>query len=200
MKTNIILLLLIQFSVYSQNNENIVTELNSYADSVDNLIKNSAGIPGELFVNTINSIRNERAIGIQNTKISYYYFQKEDSVIEIDGAVHFIPKYNPPLAIMAEYNIAASQTVVVYYYLQGNNLLYRFISSGGYGNTNTAYWVNNGELIRFEERNSDVGSKHIVQTEKFSKEVYSDGILVMDRLKDHLKLYYEIFQVSGLDK
>lgn len=200
MKTTIILLLLIQFSVYSQNNENIVTELNSYADSVDNLIKNSAGIPGELFVNTINSIRNERAIGIQNTKISYYYFQKEDSVIEIDGAVHFIPKYNPPLAIMAEYNIAASQTVVVYYYLQGNNLLYRFISSGGYGNTNTAYWVNNGELIRFEERNSDVGSKHIVQTEKFSKEVYSDGILVMDRLKDHLKLYYEIFQVSGLDK
>lgn len=200
MKTTIILLLLIQFSVYSQNNENIVTELNSYADSVDNLIKNSAGIPGELFVNTINSIRNERAIGIQNTKISYYYFQKEDSVIEIDGAVHFIPKYNPPLAIMAEYNIAASQTVVVYYYLQGNNLLYRFISSGGYGYTNTAYWVNNGELIRFEERNSDVGSKHIVQTEKFSKEVYSDGILVMDRLKDHLKLYYEIFQVSGLDK
>lgn len=200
MKTTIFLLFLVQISVFSQYDEQVAERLNAYADSVDNLIKNSTGAPGDIFVNTVNSIRNERAIGLQNTKISYFYFQKEDSVIETDGEVNFIPLYAPPMAILAEYNIAASQTVVVYYYIQGNNLLYRFISSGAYGYINRTFWINDQNLIKFEEKNSDVGSKHIIQTDKFSKEIYSNSILVMDHLRDHLKLYYDIIKVSGMDK
>lgn len=200
MKKYLFILILAAFSVNSQESEKTVTELNNFADSVDVLIKNSVGGPGELMVSTINISRNERAIGMQNTKISYFYNQKEDSAYEIDGVMQFMPRYDAPLAILVEYNIAASQTVVVYYYIQGYNLLYRFISSGGYGYTNSTYWVKNQDLIRYEERNSLVGSKHIVQEEKFSKEVYSNGLLVMDHLKDHMKLYYDIFKVSGLDK
>ncbi len=200
MKKYLFILILAAFSVNSQENEKTVTELNNFADSVDVLIKDSSGGPGELMVSTVNISRNERAIGMQNTKISYFYNQKEDSAYEIDGVIQFLPRYDAPLAVLVEYNIAASQTVVVYYYIQGNNLLYRFISTGGYGYTNSAYWIRNQELIRYEERNSLVGSKHVVQEEKFSKEVYSNGLLVMDHLRDHLKLYYDMFKVSGLDK
>jgi hypothetical protein len=200
MKKYLFILILAAFSVNSQENEKTVTELNNYADSVDVLIKNSTGGPGELMVSTVNISRNERAIGMQNTKISYFYNQKEDSAYEIDGVMQFMPRYDAPLAVLVEYNIASSQTVVVYYYIQGNNLLYRFISTGGYGYTNSVYWIKNQELIRYEERNSLVGSKHVVQEEKFSKEVYSNGLLVMDHLSDYLKLYYDMFKVSGLDK
>ena len=200
MKNYFFILIFTVCSVYSQNNVDIITDLNKYADSVDILIKNTSGGPGELLKNSVDVTRNERAIGLQNTKISYFYYQADDSVYESDGSVQFLPKYSAPLAILVEYNIAASQTVVVYYYLQGSNLLYRFISSGAYGYKNSVYWIKGQELIKFEERNSDIGSKHIVQEEKFSKEVYSNGILVLDHLKDHLKLYYDIFKVSGIDK
>ena len=200
MKKYLFILILAAITAYSQNNEKKITALNNYADSVDQLIKNSGGLPGELMTATVNITRNERAIGIQNTKISYYYFQKEDSVYEINGVVNFLPQYNDPLAVMVEYNIAASQTVVVYYYIQNNDILYRFISSGGYGNTSTAYWISSQELMKYEERNSQVGNNHIIQEEKFSKEVYSNGILVIDHLKEHLKLYYDIFKVSEIDK
>ena len=199
MKKYFFILMLASVSVYSQENY-AVNSLNAFADSVDALIKNSTGDAGELMVSTVSVNRNESAIGMQNTKLSYYYFQMDDSVYEIDGALSFMPRYSDPLVIMAEYNIAASQTVVVYYYIQGNNLLYRSISTGGHGYTNSAYWIKDQELIRFEERNSMIGSKHVVQEDKFSKEVYSNGILVMDHLKAHLKLYYDIFKVSGIDK
>lgn len=200
MKKYLFILILAAITAYSQNNEKKITALNNYADSVNQLIKNSGGLPGELMTATVNISRNERAIGLQNTKISYFYFQKEDSVYEINGVVNFLPQYIDPLAVMVEYNIAASQTIVVYYYIQNNDILYRFISSGGYGNTKTAYWISSQELLRYEERNSQVGNNHTIQEEKFSKEVYSNGILVIDQLKEHLKLYYNIFKVSEIDK
>lgn len=200
MKNYLFFLILITSAVLAQNTVTEIEGLNKYADSVDILIKSSGGVPGEISVNSVKTSRNERAIGLQETKISFYYFQKDDSVYESENNTYFLPVYSDPLLITAEYNIAASQTVVVYYYLNGKNCLYRFISSGAYGNTNRSYWFKDQEILQFKERTSVIGNKETIQTEKFSKEIYSDGILVLDNLKQYLELYYKIFKVSELDK
>lgn len=200
MKNYLFFLILITSAVLAQNTVTEIEGLNKYADSVDILIKSSGGVPGEISVNSVKTSRNERAIGLQETKISFYYFQKDDSVYESENNTYFLPVYSDPLLITAEYNIAASQTVVVYYYLNGKNCLYRFISSGAYGNTNRSYWFKDLEILQFNERTSVIGNKETIQTEKFSKEIYSDGILVLDNLKQYLELYYKIFKVSELDK
>ena len=80
MKITIILLFLVQLTVFSQNDEKIIKELNTYADSVENLIKSTTGASGEVYSISINTIRNVRAIGVQETKITYFFFQKDDSV------------------------------------------------------------------------------------------------------------------------
>lgn len=200
MKNCLFILILICSVIFAQNTQKEVEGLNNYADSIDILIKNSSGAPGEISANILKTVRNERAIGMQETKISFYFFQKDDSVYESKNNTYFLPVYSDPLLIAVEYNIAASQSVVVYYYLNGKNCLYRFISSGGYGYTNSSYWFKDQEILQFIERTSVIGNKETIQTEKFSKEIYSDGIQVLDNLKQYLELYYKIFKVSGLDK
>jgi len=200
MKTIIIMLFLLQFPVFSQNDEQVVEKLNYYADSVENLIKNTTGAPGEIYTVTVNTMRNLRAIGMQQTKITFFFSQKEDSVYESGNNTFYLPVYSNPLLVAIEYNIAASQSVVVYYYLDGKNYLYRFISSGGYGYTNRAFWFKDEEILQFKEKSSVIGNKETIQTERFSKEVYSDGILVLDNLKQYLELYFNILEIENKDK
>lgn len=200
MKFYIIFLLFLPSAVFAQKTELEILGLNNFADSIDNIIKNSNGEPGEISVNTVKTVRNERAIGMQETNISFYFFQKDDSVYESENNVYFLQVYSEPLLIAAEYNIAANQRVVVYYYLNGKNCLYNFKSYGEYGNFSRAYWFKDQEILQFKERTSVTGNKETIQIEKFSKETYSNGILVLDNLKLYIELYYKIFKVSGLDK
>jgi hypothetical protein len=201
MKTAIFLLFLVQISIYSQNDEKIINGLNTYADSVNNLIKNSSGSPGEVYSNSVTVQRNVRAIGMQNTKITFYYFQKDDSVYEdSEGVVYFIPQYNLPLMVMVEYNIANSQTVVARYYMNGDNNLYNIISTGAYGNSNRSFWFGKNDLKKFEERSARDEMGVIIESGKFSKTIYSEGINILDRFNDYKKLYYDIFEIEYKDK
>lgn len=201
MKTTIILLFLMQFTVFSQNDEKIIKELNTYADSVENLIKSTTGAPGEVYSNSISTIRNVRAIGVQETKITYFFFQKEDSVYEdSDGTAYFIPLYNPPLMVMVEYNIANSQTVVARYYINGENNLYNIISTGAYGNSNRSFWFGKNDLKRFEERSARDEMGVIIETGKFSKDIYNEGVNILDNFSDYTKLYYDILKIEYKDK
>lgn len=197
MKKYLLTLLFIPIAIYSQQIDSNISGINSYAEIIDSVIKNSTGVPGEVFVNSINTVRNERAIGIQNTKISFFYYQKDDSVYDgDDGAVQFLPQYNPPLKIMVEYNIAASQTVVVNYYYTGNGILYRFTSSGGYGYTNKVFWIKNEDLLMYDEINSNIGNARSMEKGNFSKEVYSDGLIVIDHAREYKKMYYDLFKIT----
>lgn len=199
MKTAIFLLFLIPTVLLSQNNDILIKELNSYADSVDKLILDSS--PWEIYCNTINTVRNERAIGIQETKISFYYKQKDDSVYEDkDGIVYFIPQYNPPLMVKIEYNIANSQTVTVKYYLNGENYLYNFDSKGEYGNINRTFWFGKNELLRFEEKSARDEMGVMIENEKFSKDTYNESMLIKDKIEMYKNLYYDIFEISYKDK
>lgn len=201
MKALVILLFFVQIPIFSQNDELIVKELNSYTDSVDNLIRNSTGAPGEVYNISVNTIRNVRAIGIQETKITYFFFQKDDSVYEdSDGTAYFIPLYNPPLMVMVEYNIANSQTVAARYYLNGENNLYNIISTGAYGNSNRTFWFGNNDLKRFEERSARDEMGVIIESGKFSKDIYNESLNILDNIKDYRKLYYDIFEIEHKDK
>ena len=201
MKITIILLFLVQFSVFSQNDEQVIKNLNSYADSVENLIKNTTGAPGEVYSISINTIRNVRAIGVQETKITYFFFQKDDSVYEdSDGTAYFVPRYNPPLMVMVEYNIANSQSVVARDYINGENNLYNIIPTGAYGNSNRSFWFGKNDLKKFEERSARDEMGVIIESGKFSKTIYSESINILDRFKDYQKLYYDIFNLEYKDK
>lgn len=201
MKTTIFLLFLVQFSVFSQNDEQVIKNLNSYADSVENLIKNTTGAPGEVYSISINTIRNVRAIGVQETKITYFFFQKDDSVYEdSDGTAYFVPRYNPPLMVMVEYNIANSQSVVARYYINGENNLYNIISTGAYGNSNRSFWFGKNDLKRFEERSARDEMGVMIETGKFSKDIYNEGVNILDNFSDYTKLYYDIFKIEYKDK
>jgi len=201
MKTIIILLFLVQFSVFSQNDEQVVEKLNTYADSVENLIKNTTGSPDEVYSISVKTIRNVRAIGVQQTKITYFFFQKDDSVYEdSDGTAWFVPRYNPPLMVMVEYNIANSQTVVARYYINGENNLYNIISTGGYGNSNRSFWFGKNDLKRFEERSARDEMGVIIETGTFSKDIYNEGVNILDNFSDYTKLYYDIFKIEYKDK
>ena len=201
MKITIILLFLVQFTVFSQNDEKIIKELNTYADSVENLIKSTTGASGEVYSISINTIRNVRAIGVQETKITYFFFQKDDSVYEdSDGTAYFVPRYNPPLMVMVEYNIANSQTVVARYYINGENNLYNIISTGAYGNSNRSFWFGKNDLKRFEERSARDEMGVMIETGKFSKDIYNEGVNILDNFSDYTKLYYDIFKIEYKDK
>ena len=201
MKITIILLFLVQFTVFSQNDEKIIKELNTYADSVENLIKSTTGAPGEVYSISINTIRNVRAIGVQETKITYFFFQKDDSVYEdSDGTAYFVPRYNPPLMVMVEYNIANSQSVVARYYINGENNLYNIISTGAYGNSNRSFWFGKNDLKRFEERSARDEMGVMIETGKFSKDIYNEGVNILDNFSDYTKLYYDIFKIEYKDK
>ena len=201
MKITIILLFLVQFTVFSQNDEKIIKELNTYADSVENLIKSTTGASGEVYSISINTIRNVRAIGVQETKITYFFFQKDDSVYEdSDGTAYFVPRYNPPLMVMVEYNIANSQSVVARYYINGENNLYNIISTGAYGNSNRSFWFGKNDLKRFEERSARDEMGVMIETGKFSKDIYNEGVNILDNFSDYTKLYYDIFKIEYKDK
>ena len=201
MKTTIFLLFLVQFTVFSQNDEKIIKELNTYADSVENLIKSTTGAPGEVYSISINTIRNVRAIGVQETKITYFFFQKDDSVYEdSDGTAYFVPRYNPPLMVMVEYNIANSQSVVARYYINGENNLYNIISTGAYGNSNRSFWFGKNDLKRFEERSARDEMGVMIETGKFSKDIYNEGVNILDNFSDYTNMYYDIFKIEYKDK
>lgn len=196
----LLFILLFPALLLAQSAEKTINLLDKFAEQTDSLISNSSGAPGEIYAMTINVQRNVRAIGMQNTKITYFYYQKEDSVYEIDGVVYFTPLYNLPLKITAEYNIAASQNVVSSYYIDGDKYLNRFISTGAYGNIRRNFWISGDELLKYTEKDSNEGQKEQSETRKFSKEVYSDGLIVMDNIRDYLKLYYDIFNIEYKDK
>ena len=199
-KTIIFFILALTTTVFSQTNEKKILELSLYADSVTKLVENSTGGPGEIFSAVINLQRNVRAIGMQNTKITFYYFQAEDSVYEGKDGMVIIPRTAPPLLIQIDYNIAASQTVKVNYFVKGSDLLYRFASTGEYGNIEKQMWFSENEMIKYTEVNSNDKKSIVRDGQKFSKQEYNESLLVMDRLKGYTKLYIDMFKAEQLDK
>jgi hypothetical protein len=201
MKFIILLLIILTNTVtFSQNIEDKVKPTQKFADSIDNAIINSSGLPGEIFCNTVNLKRNERAIGMQETKIGFYFMQKEDSIIENGNEVHFFQVYNPPIKIMIEYNIASSQNVKVCYYFYDKYIYYTFKSTGAYGYNEEKYIITKSDINYFAKFEAE--SKNPVE-EKF-KDFTTDEIIQYGKIYsnslEYEKLYFQIFNSGQLDK
>lgn len=195
---SLVFILAFSSEVFSQNQ---LESINSYVDSIDGLITTATGLPGEISCNTITTSRIVRAIGLQETRISFYFMQAEEIVYEDSAGVKIVPVYNPPLKILVEYNIAASQNVrISYYHDRIGNLIFRiFDSKGAYGDRYFKQWYRGSNLLAVEifedgkvilfNKSSEIPAEEIntsVVTRKFS-DLYLD-------------MYYDLFRFEELDK
>lgn len=194
------IILLFTISNFSQTNENKIQSINNYTDSIDNAINNSIGYPGEIFCNTITTKRNVRAIGMQETKINFYFMQKEDSVYDDGNEVQFIPQYNPPLKIQTEYNIAASQMEYSSYYfdISGAIIYYLRISNGEYGTSKEYYWFDDMKLIKTEKYDANELKKKKDRTLK--EKDFKEAEKINTKADIYITEYYNLFKIEILDK
>ena len=199
---NLVFVLIILFSsqCFSQSNKEKLKSIKDYADSIDNAINNSIGYPGEIFCNTVNMKRNERAIGMQETKISFYFWQKDDSVIENGNEIRFYQVYNRPLKIKVEYNIAASQNVVVCYYYSGKSIYYIYKTEGEYGNEESRYSFYNFDLIYTGRSDKENNNQLTDRFTDFTKKETIDSGKIITNSAEYEKLYFLIFSAGQLDK
>jgi hypothetical protein len=186
-------------TVHSQSDK--VQLIRNYTDSIDNILKNSDGLPGDVFCNTITMRSNKRAIGIQDTKISFFFMQRDDSVYEDVNGVQFIPRYNPPLKILVEYNVSAIPVIIAYYFDNTGMLVYynNKYSSGEESSQNKC-WFNSGIIQRIEKYTGESKNPVYEKSESFSSKDYGDAKKILFKSGLYVNMYYKIFDTEKIDK
>lgn len=184
----------------SQDNNAFTTEITHFVDSLDQILGSSSNLPGDYLCNSVTSYRNVRAIGMQETKINYYFMQKDDSVVETSGSVEFIPRYSPAVKINIAYNIAAASKVNVAYYFFNKSIFCRKIYDGDYGYEESRIWINEGELIRIEYFTSPLNKAAYVKTKEFMNRDLTFASEVVKNSAEYEKLFNNIFKTEQLDK
>jgi len=194
--------LLFTVSNFSQTNDEKIEAIKNYCDSIENIINNSSGFPGDIFCDIITTIRNVRAIGMQETKISFYFMQKEDSVYDDGSTMLFIPQYNPPIKIHIGYNIAASQIVDIEYFYNsfGELCYYYYFSKGEYGNEEKKYWFDNFNLLQIENYNDKSKKSTYKKQGKYTKDEMEESLDIVENSNAYLEEYYNIFDTELIDK
>jgi len=155
---------------YPQNQA--VVKINKYCKELDEKISEEGEYRNYVMIHTVNYESNVRAIGRQNTTIKFYYTQPGDSVKEENGNVEIIDLYKPPLKITIEYNIAASQQVLINYYPdeKGNLVLYHYVSKGAYTNGEEFFYYNDGKPVKIKYMATDEGKEVLEKYKNYEKE------------------------------
>lgn len=195
-------IVLISFTslVFCQKNEEKIKPVFNYADSLDNIIMDFDSIPGNIMSNTVSIMRNERAIGMQYTKITFFYMQKEDSLVDSGNEVLFYPVYNPPVKITIEYNIAASQNVNISYYFYDKYIYYSFKSTGDYGYDENKYVLTKSGLKYLAKYDGEGKSPVTEKYSDFSTEENTQWGKIYSNWLDYEKLYFQVFNSGQLYK
>ncbi|MBZ0203329.1 MAG: hypothetical protein K8I03_09975 [Ignavibacteria bacterium] len=206
MKTTLSLLILTAFLVISstntrsQDNYNLTTEITQFADSLDLILGLSTNLPGEYLCNSVTTYRNIRAIGMQETKISYYFMQKDDSVIETSGSIEFLQQYSPASKVNIAYNIAASQKVNISYYYLGNLIYCKHLSSGDYGYEEKRICLRGDELIKIERYDTNDEKPAYRKVRDFSRHDLFEASEVRRNSEEYEKLGKSLFKAEQLFK
>lgn len=192
-----LLLGLYSSAVYSQGNK--YRKIEKYCNKVDSIINLDSDIHTAYMVHSINFETNKRAIGKQNTTVKFYYPMPIDSVVESEKGTDFIYIYKPPAKISVEYNIAASQNIVISYYFneKGKLLLYWYQSKGEYGCVDTKKYFDKNKLIRESElKLPDCNSSdaEVKQKNSFTE------VRILDNVKTYIKMFNELIKTEQLDK
>jgi hypothetical protein len=193
-----ITLLLLCRAIYAQSQ---IESINAYVDSIDGIITSATGLPGEISCNTVTTSRVVRAIGPQETRIGFYFMQKEDSATEGSEGVIFVPKLNQPLKILVEYNIAASQHVKVSYYFDKDGVFAfrKYESIGEYGDKFLKQWYTGTELLAveiFEDGKRTLFDK----TEDIPAQQLNTSIVTRESSKIYKEMYYNLFNLEQIEK
>ncbi len=206
MKSKIILIIsgvLLVFSTantQSQDSYTLTTDITQFADSIDVVLGSSTNLPGEYLCNTITTYRNVRAIGMQETKISYYFMQKDDSVVETTSSTEFIERYSPAGKVNISYNIAASQIVNISYYYKGSLIYCKYVSRGDYGYEEKRIWLNGEELIKIERYDTNNESPAYRKISDFSRHDLFEASEVRRNSEEYENLAKSLFKAEQLFK
>ncbi len=142
--TVVFALAILTLNIYPQDKD--VQNIVEYCYDLDSKIE----FEGVYLVHSIKFETNRRAIGIQYTEVKFYYPYPGDSVIENENGVQFLYLYKPPVKVKIEYNIAASQNILIEYYFgsKSNLIFYYMLTKGAYTCGEEKYFFNKDELLK----------------------------------------------------
>jgi len=198
-------------NVYPQSND--VQNIIEYCEDLDSRINTS----GVYLVHSVNFETNVRAIGIQHTEIKFYYPFPGDSVVENENGVNFFYVYKPPLKVTVEYNIAASQNILIEYYYgtEGNLILYYMLTKGAYTCGEENYFFNKDELLKISsEPIENCADKDGIPLTDFTGGKYKSYMKEKDftrhdlflagnmqkKAKEYIKMFNELVKFEQIDK
>jgi len=190
---------------YAQNAA--VEKINSLCADTDKKISEEEGLNNYYMFHTVDFESNVRAIGKQNTRVTFFYNQPGDSLVEENGTSNVIDVYKPPVKIDIEYNIAASSKVHIRYYSdESGNLAYYKFSSTGYATESRNYYFEKGKIIYIDnvlpyfDDNSVKENKTFKADKDFPKEYLKKCEEIIRKYNEYKDFFFKMIKVEKLDK
>lgn len=209
-KINYFVFFLLVIPAFTLHPQDLKTEdIDKYCSELNAKLPTEEGFYTDYFVHRINYHSNFRAIGLQNTEVSFYYAQPEDAVNEETGDPTFELIYSPPPKVTIDYNIAASQYVnIEYYYRDGKLVLYVCLSKGAYYCKEEKYYFNSTGLIKLSvtepEDCRDIETLERPQVYErsgnFSSGEQKIAEDILKRSKEYNRAFDELIRIEGLEK
>lgn len=201
----LIFIIVIPCCLQAQNTK--VDNIIKLCKSIDEKIGDEDVFSGYL-IHTIHLSSMRRAIGLQNTTVKFYYEQQSDTLIEEGENTRFVDIYKPPVKIMIEYNISASQNIKAEYYPneKGKLIYYHYLSKGMYTSGEEFYYFENDKLIKI--KSAELGSdnevlekyKNFEREKEFTKDDLKKSKKILKNWDDYKKMFDQMIYVEKLDK
>jgi hypothetical protein len=200
-----VFLIINPFFLYAQNAK--VDNIVNFCKSIDEKIGDEEIVSG-YWIHTIKLNTNRSAIGPQTTTIKFYYEQQGDSIIEKNGVMEFLDIYKPPVKIVIEYNIAASQNIKIDYYPdeKGKLIYYHYLTKGAYTNGEEFYYFENGKPVKIKsvELSSEnevlEKYKNFDREKDFTKEDLKKCKKIIKNWDEYKNMFDHMIKIEKLDK
>lgn len=207
-KISVLLVLVFFASSFAFSQNAYVDKINKYCTDLNDKLSAEGEYRNYVMIHTVNFESNVRAIGKQNTTISFYYTQPGDSVKEENGISEFIDIYKPPLKITIEYNIAASQKVSIEYYPdeKGKLVYFHYNTKGEYTNGEEFFYFKDGKPVKIKYIATDEG-KEVLEKYKtldkesgFAKEELKKCDSILKKFGEYIKFFDSMIKIEKTDK
>lgn len=210
MKNILLLFLIFIFLNVAYSQENIVNVIIEYCGKIDSYISEDENDLSYYYMQKLHYISSFRAIGRQDTKITFYYPPPIDEYYEENGETKYNFWYLMPEKVKINYNIAASMDINIEYYLKdGNLLLYHSISRGAYYCIEEKYYFDGkGKLLKIETIKPPDCSQEDVLEEKpvyvkesaFNEEENKKADEIISNAGKYMDMFILLTEVEGMEK
>jgi len=206
-KISAILMLFFFAASFSYAQNAAVEKINSLCYDTNKKISEEEGFNNFYMFHIIDFESNVRAIGKQNTRVTFFYTQPGDSLIEQNGVTNVIDVYRSPVKIDIEYNIAASSKVHIRYYTdEAGNLMYYKFTSTGYATEERNYYFDKGKIIYINNTmpafdDNTIKETKIFKAEKdFPKEYLKKSEEILKKFIEYKDFFFKMINIEKLDK